>query len=149
MQRSVRENPVGHWARGADLTDRVVVADVASTGAYEGSSAWATAKFGVAVGVKAMGLTAALAVPGAPAASILVGVTIGAAAAISAKRLVNGPKNIAVDAAGSSTAGSPVQDGGTKRYCVRALRGLLRACPAVAGDWRRPVPTCRLRHPVA
>ena len=101
---------LGHWARGADLNDRVVVADVASTGAYEGSSAWATAKFGAVAGVKAMGLTAALSVHAVPAASILVGVTIGAAAAIAAKRLVNGLKNIAVDAAISITD-SPVQNG--------------------------------------
>ena len=107
---------LGHWARGTDLTDPVVVADVASTGAYEGSSAWASAKLGVVAGVKAMGLTAALTIPGAPAASILVGVTIGAAAAIVAKRLVNGLKNIAVDAA-SSTAGSPVQNASAERYC--------------------------------
>ncbi len=96
---------LGHWARGADMTDRVVVADVASTGAYEGGSAWASAKLGVAAGVKAMGVTAALSVSGAPAMSILVGVAVGAGVAIAAKRLVNGLKNIVVDAA-SSTADS-------------------------------------------
>lgn len=94
---------LGHAARGADLADRAVVTDVASTGAYEGGSAWASAKVGVIAGAKAMALTAVIPIPGARVASVAIGFFIGAATAIAAKKVVNSAKDIAVDAACKAT----------------------------------------------
>lgn len=89
---------LGHASRGASLTDSTVLTDMVSTGVYEGSSAWATAKLGVLTGAKAMGLTAALPIPGAQLAAIPVGFLVGAATAIVAKRVANDLKDAAVDA---------------------------------------------------
>ncbi len=90
---------LGHASRGANLTGRTVLTDIVSTGVYEGSSAWTTAKLGVLTGAKAMGLTAILPIPGARLAAIPVGFLVGAATAIVAKRVANELKDAAVDAA--------------------------------------------------
>lgn len=96
---------LGHIARRADLANAAVVSDVISTGIYEGSSAWASAKIGVVAGAKALCYTSAIPVPGARPASILVGFVVGAAAAITAKRVANSLKDAAVDAADNAVAG--------------------------------------------
>lgn len=100
---------IGYAARGADLSDRAVVTDVASTGAYEGGSAWASAKVGVLAGAKAMALTAVMPIPGARVASVAVGFFVGATAAIAAKKVVNTAKDVAVDAACKATDHAPDQ----------------------------------------
>jgi hypothetical protein len=98
---------LGHFARGANLAEGTVFADVVSTGAYEGTSAWASAKLGVFAGAKAMSTTAVLPVLGAPLAAVAAGFVVGAAAAIVAKRAANQLKDFAIDAAhGGTAAGS-------------------------------------------
>lgn len=90
---------LGHFARGAKLTNGPVVSDVLSTGAYEGTSAWATAKLGVFAGVKAMGAAALVPLPGARLAAVIAGFAVGAATAVVAKRTANQLKDRAIDAA--------------------------------------------------
>ena len=94
---------LGYAARGSDLTESAVVTDVASTGAYEGGSAWASAKVGVLAGAKAMALTAVMPVPGARVAALAVGFFVGATTAIAAKKVVNRAKDATVDAAARQT----------------------------------------------
>lgn len=86
---------LGHFARRADLTSAPIVSDVLSTGVYEGSSSWASAKLGVIAGVKAIGVAALVPVPGA---AFVAGFTVGAATAIVAKTGANKLKDRAVDA---------------------------------------------------
>jgi hypothetical protein len=102
---------LGHFARGASLAEGTVLTDVVSTGAYEGTSAWATAKLGVFAGAKAMGTTAVLPVPGAPLAAIFAGFVVGAATAVVAKRVANQLKDVAIDSVHSGAGGSESRSG--------------------------------------
>lgn len=112
---------LGHLARGAGLTNAVVASDIFSTGAYEGTSAWATAKLGVFTGAKAMALAAALPLPGVGLATLAAGLAVGAATTIGAKQASNRLKDKAVDAA-YEAALRPCGDdqapgsGGRRRY---------------------------------
>ena len=90
---------LGHFARRASLISAPVASDVLSTGAYEGTSAWVSAKLGVFTGVRAMGAAALLSVPGAPFAALFAGFAVGAATAIVSKRVANQLKDKAIDAA--------------------------------------------------
>jgi hypothetical protein len=90
---------LGHIARRADLTSAPVVSDVLSTGAYEGTSSWVSAKLGVFTGVKAMGAAALVPLPGARFGALIAGFAVGAATAIVVKRSTNRLKDKAVDAA--------------------------------------------------
>lgn len=90
---------LGHFARHADLTSAPVVSDVLSTGAYEGTSSWVSAKLGVVAGVKAMGVAAVMPVAGGPLATVIAGFAAGAAAAVVVKRATNRLKDRAIDAA--------------------------------------------------
>ena len=90
---------LGHITRKAKLTDKTVVSDVVSTGVYEGTTSWTSAKFGVFSGAKAIRLTAALPVPGAHLAALPVGFLVGAVTAIFTKRFANQYKDSAIDAA--------------------------------------------------
>ncbi|MEZ5454019.1 MAG: hypothetical protein R3E93_14555 [Thiothrix sp.] len=96
---------LGHAARGTPLSHAVVLTDVLSNGAYEGSSSWASAKIGVAAAAKTLGMTFFLSIPAAGVASVLTGFVVGAAAAIATKRAVNVVKNKAVDGVCSHTFG--------------------------------------------
>jgi hypothetical protein len=90
---------LGHFARRADLTSAPVVSDVLSTGAYEGTSSYVSAKLGVFTGVKAMGAAAILPVPIAGLGAFITGFVVGAATAIVVKRTSNRLKDNAIDAA--------------------------------------------------
>ena len=90
---------LGHIARRAELTHSAIITDVVSTGLYEGASAWASAKIGVAAGAKTLRFIGAIPIPGARPAAILIGFVVGAAAAIAAKRVANRLKDAAVDSA--------------------------------------------------
>ncbi len=90
---------LGHFARGANLASAPVASDVLSTGAYEGTSAWATAKLGVLTGAKAVVAAAALPLPGACLAALMAGFAVGAVTAIAAKHAANLLKDKAIDAA--------------------------------------------------
>ena len=74
-----------------------MLADVASTGIFEGSTAWAFAKLGVFTGFKALRLAAMLPVPGAHLAALPIGLLVGATTTIFAKRLANQCKDTVVD----------------------------------------------------
>ena len=89
---------LGHITRGASLANKTVLSDIASTGVYEGSTSWASAKLGVLTGAKVMRLAAAIPIPGAHLAAIPVGFLAGAAAAIFVKRFTNQHKDGAIDA---------------------------------------------------
>ncbi|RUM43405.1 MAG: hypothetical protein DSY80_05705 [Desulfocapsa sp.] len=89
---------LGHITRGARLTDKTVLSDVASTGAYEGSTSWISAKLGVLTGANVMRATAALPIPGVHLAVIPLGFLAGATAAILTKRFTNKHKDGAIDA---------------------------------------------------
>jgi hypothetical protein len=95
---------LGHIARGANLTNAAVASDILSTGAYEGTSAWTSAKIGVIAGAKAMGITAVLPLAGAPVAALVAGFAVGAATAIVVKRTTNQLKDKVVDAAYEAAA---------------------------------------------
>ncbi|NKB77701.1 MAG: hypothetical protein GKR96_11860 [Gammaproteobacteria bacterium] len=101
---------LGHTTRGARLTDKTVLSDIASTGLFEGGSAWVSAKFGVFTAVKAMRLTALFPVPGAHLAAVPVGLLVGATTAILSKRFANHCKDNAVDAAYQSVTKSKIPD---------------------------------------
>jgi len=90
---------LGHITRKARLTDKTVLYDVASTGVYEGTTSWTSAKLGVFTGARAIRLTAALPIPGAHLAAVPVGFLVGAITAIFTKRFANQGKDIAIDAA--------------------------------------------------
>jgi hypothetical protein len=94
---------LGHVARGANLTNPEVASDILSTGVYEGTSSWASAKIGVFTGAKAMGIAAALPLAGASVAALITGFTVGAATAIVVKRGTNRLKDKAVDATYTAT----------------------------------------------
>ncbi|MCU7834656.1 MAG: hypothetical protein KZQ83_05300 [gamma proteobacterium symbiont of Taylorina sp.] len=89
---------LGHITRDAPLTNKSVLSDIASTGIYEGSASWTSAKLGVFTGARAIRLTAVLPIPGAHLAAIPVGFLAGAVTAIFAKRLANQYKDKAIDA---------------------------------------------------
>jgi hypothetical protein len=101
---------LGHVTRGAPLADKTVLSDIASTGVYEGSTSWASAKLGVLTGAKVMRLAAAIPIPGVHLAAIPVGFLAGAAAAIFVKRFSNQHKDGAIDAAYKSVMHSEASD---------------------------------------
>lgn len=101
---------LGHFARRADLTSAPVVSDVLSTGAFEGTSAWVSAKLGVFTGVKAMRAAAILPVPGAGLGAFITGFAVGAATAIVVKRTTNQIKDKAIDTAFEATDRRVVED---------------------------------------
>jgi len=88
---------LGHITRDAPLTNKTVLTDIVSTGIYEGSASWTSARLGVFTGARAIRLTAVLPIPGAHLAAIPVGFLVGAATAIFAKRFVNQYKNKTID----------------------------------------------------
>jgi len=90
---------LGHITRGAQLTDKTVLSDIASTGVYEGSTSWTSAKLGVLTGAKVIRLAAAIPVPGVHLAAVPIGFLVGAATAIFVKRFANQHKDGAIDAA--------------------------------------------------
>jgi len=89
---------LGHITRDARLTDKIVLSDVVSTGVYEGTTSWTSAKLGVFTGARAIRLTAALPIPGAHLAAVPVGFLVGAVTAIFTKRFANQGKDSAIDA---------------------------------------------------
>ncbi len=89
---------LGHFTRDAPLTDKTVLADIASTGVYEGSTSWASAKLGVLTGAKTIRFAAALPIPGAHIAALPIGFLVGATTAIFVKHFANKSKNRAIDA---------------------------------------------------
>lgn len=89
---------LGHITRDAPLTNKTVLSDIVSTGIYEGSASWTSARLGVFTGVRAIRLAAALPVPGAHLAAIPVGFLAGAVTAIFAKHFANQYKDRAIDA---------------------------------------------------
>lgn len=101
---------LGHKTRGARLTDKTVLSDVASTGVFEGSMSWASAKLGVFTGAKAMRLTALLPIPGARLASIPIGIVVGLTTVVASKRFANKCKDAAIDAAQKPVALPQVSD---------------------------------------
>jgi hypothetical protein len=88
---------LGHLTRGARLTDKTVISDIVSTGIYEGSTSWTSAKLGVLTGAKAIRFAAALPIPGAHLAAVPVGFLVGAATAIFVKHFANKSKDKAID----------------------------------------------------
>jgi len=90
---------LGHVTREAPLTNKTVLTDIVSTGIYEGSASWTSARLGVFTGARAIRLTAVLPIPGAHLAAIPVGFLAGAVTAIFAKRFANQYKDRAIDAA--------------------------------------------------
>ena len=90
---------LGHFTRGARLSDKTVLSDVVSTGVYEGTTSWASARLGVFTGAKVMRLAATLPIPGAHLAAIPLGFLVGATTAIFFKRFANQSKDSAIDIA--------------------------------------------------
>jgi hypothetical protein len=90
---------LGHLTRRAKLANKTVVADMLSTGFYEGSTSWTSAKLGVFTGARAIRLASVLPIPGAHLAAVPVGFLVGAATAVLVKRLANEYKDKAIDAA--------------------------------------------------
>ncbi len=97
---------LGHLTRDAPLTDKTVLADISSTGVYEGSTSWTSAKLGVLTGAKAIRLAATLPIPGAHLAALPVAFLVGASTAIFIKHFSNKFKDSAVDAAHRSIMNS-------------------------------------------
>jgi len=97
---------LGHITRDAPLTDKTVVADVVSTGVYEGSTSWTSAKLGVLTGAKAIRIAATLPIPGIHLAAVPIGFLVGATTAIFVKRFANQYKDKAIDATHQSVMGS-------------------------------------------
>ena len=89
---------LGHITRDASLTNKTVLTDIASTGIYEGSASWTSARLGVFTGARAIRLAAVLPIPGAHLAAIPVGFLVGAATAIFSKRFANQYKDKGIDA---------------------------------------------------
>lgn len=89
---------LGHVTRGARLTDKTVLTDIVSTGVYEGSTSWTSAKLGVFTGAKAIRLAAAIPIPGVHLVAIPIGFLVGATTAIFVKHFSNQYKDKAIDA---------------------------------------------------
>ena len=89
---------LGHITRGAPLTDKTVLTDIISTGVFEGSTSWTSAKLGVFTGAKAIRFAATVPIPGAHLAAIPIGFMVGATTAIFAKHYTNKSKDKAIDA---------------------------------------------------
>ncbi len=89
---------LGHNTRGAPLTNKTVLTDIVSTGVYEGSTSWTSAKLGVFTGARTIRLAAVLPIPGVHLAAVPVGFLVGAVTAIFAKRIANQYKDKAIDA---------------------------------------------------
>ncbi len=89
---------LGHITRDAPLTDKTVVADIVSTGVYEGTTSWTSAKLGVFTGAKAIRIAAALPIPGIHLAAVPIGFMVGAVTAIFTKRFANQSKDKLIDA---------------------------------------------------
>ena len=88
---------LGHVTRGARLTNKTVLADIASTGVYEGSTSWTSAKLGVFTGAKAIRFATTIPIPGVHLAAIPIGFLVGATTAIFAKHFANQYKDKAID----------------------------------------------------
>jgi len=88
---------LGHITRDARLTNKTVLADIASTGVYEGTTSWTSAKLGVLTGVKAIRLAATLPIPGTHLAAVPIGFLVGASTAIFVKYFANKYKDSAID----------------------------------------------------
>ena len=101
---------LGHLTRGAPLTNKTVLNDIVSTGIYEGSASWTSARLGVFTGARAIRLAAVLPIPGAHLVAIPVGFLVGAVTAIFAKRFANQYKDIAIDASYRSGRHSRTSD---------------------------------------
>jgi len=101
---------LGHITRGAPLANKTVLSDIASTGVYEGTTSWASAKLGVLTGAKVMRIAAALPIPGIHLAAVPIGFLAGAAAAIFVKRFSNQHKDGAIDATYQSVMHSEASD---------------------------------------
>lgn len=101
---------LGHITRDARLADKTVVADVASTGVYEGSTSWTSAKLGVFTGVKAIRMAANLPIPGAHLAAVPIGFLVGATTAIFVKHYANQFKDKAIDVTHQSLKRSKVTE---------------------------------------
>lgn len=99
---------LGHFTRDARLADKTVVADVASTGVYEGSTSWTSAKLGVFTGIKAIRMAANLPIPGAHLAAVPIGFLVGATTAILVKHYANQFKDKAIDVSHQSLKRSKV-----------------------------------------
>jgi hypothetical protein len=89
---------LGHITRKASVANRAVLSDVFSTGVYEGTTSWTSAKLGVFTGARAIRLTATLPIPGAHLAAVPIGFLVGAATAIFTKHYANRYKDKAIDA---------------------------------------------------
>ena len=89
---------LGHITREAPLTNKTVLTDIISTGIFEGSASWTSARLGVFTGVKAIRLASVLPIPGVHLAAVPIGFLTGAVTAIFAKRLVNQYKDKVIDA---------------------------------------------------
>ena len=89
---------LGHMTRGARLSNKTVLTDIVSTGVYEGTTSWTSARLGVLTGAKVMRLTASLPIPGAHLAAIPLGVLVGATTTIFTKRIANQSKDKIIDA---------------------------------------------------
>lgn len=89
---------LGHITRDAPITNKTVLTDIVSTGVYEGSASWTSAKLGVFTGARAIHLAAVLPIPGVHLAAIPVGFLVGAVTAIFTKRFANEYKDKAIDA---------------------------------------------------
>ncbi len=101
---------LGHITRGAQLADKMVLSDITSTGVYEGTTSWVSARLGVLTGAKVMRLATALPIPGVHLAVVPLGFLAGAAAAIFVKRFVNQHKDGAIDAIYQSVMHSETSD---------------------------------------
>lgn len=101
---------IGHTTRGAPLTDKTVLTDVVSTGVYEGTTSWASARLGVLTGAKVMRLAATLPIPGIHLAAVPLGFLAGATTAIFFKRFSNQTKDQVIDATYDSAIKSKADD---------------------------------------
>jgi len=89
---------LGHITRGAPLTSKTVLSDIVSTGVFEGTSSWTSAKLGVFTGAKVIRLATAVPIPGIHLAAIPIGFLVGASTAIFTKHFANKYKDKAIDA---------------------------------------------------
>ena len=97
---------LGHITRGAPLTDKTVFTDIVSTGVFEGTTSWTSAKLGVLTGAKTIRLAAVLPIPGIHLAAIPIGFLVGATTAIFTKHFINKYKDKAIDAVYKPTSDS-------------------------------------------
>lgn len=113
---------LGHVIRDAPLTDKTVLVDISSTGVYEGSTSWSSAKLGVLTGAKTIRIAAALPIPGAHLAALPIGFLVGASTAIFIKHFANKFKDSAVDAAHHSLLKSKKHKSAQNNIPTEALK---------------------------